>query len=60
MTPSRWFVPLALFLVLSVLASTTAVAQDLASWHKKLDDGLTAAKKSGKPVLVVTNWKPDV
>ena len=25
-------------------------------WHKSMKDGLAAAKKSGKPVLVVTLW----
>jgi len=26
-------------------------------WHKTLDDGVAAARKSGKPVLVVTLWR---
>jgi hypothetical protein len=42
------------------LAAAGAAAQELGSWHRKLDDGLKAAKKSGRPVLVVTNWKPDI
>ena len=25
-------------------------------WHRTLDDGLKAAKRSGKPVLVATAW----
>ena len=25
-------------------------------WHKKLEDGVKAAKRSGKPVLVITTW----
>jgi len=29
-------------------------------WHKSMEDGLKAAKKSGKPVLVVTLWKEKV
>ena len=29
-------------------------------WHGSLKDGLAAAKKSGKPVLVVTVWKEKV
>lgn len=45
-------------LALCVLAAG-ALAQDLSTWNRKLDDGLKAAKKSGKPVLFVTNWKPD-
>jgi len=31
-----------------------------AGWHTRLDDGVAAAKKSGKPVLVVTTWKEKV
>ena len=26
-------------------------------WHRKLEDGVSAAKKSGRPVLVVTMWQ---
>ena len=26
-------------------------------WHKSMQDGVAAAQKSGKPVLVVTMWK---
>ena len=40
---------------LSVLLSPDASALD--GWLKKRDDGLDAAKESGKPVLVVTAWK---
>ncbi len=29
-------------------------------WHRKLEDGVAASKKSGKPVLVVTIWKEKV
>jgi hypothetical protein len=29
-------------------------------WHTSLDDGLEAAKKSGKPLLVVTGWKSGI
>ena len=25
-------------------------------WHRNLDDGLKAARRSGKPVLVATAW----
>ena len=39
-----------------VLLAGTASAQDPAK-ASNLEDGLKAAKKSGKPVLVVTSWK---
>jgi hypothetical protein len=29
-------------------------------WHRSLDDGTEAARKSGKAVLVVTAWGPGV
>lgn len=29
-------------------------------WHTSLADGLAAAGKSGKPVLLVTLWPPNV
>ena len=44
---------LALFLFLSP-------AWAAAGWHKSRDDGLEAAKQSGKPLLVVTAWKEKV
>ena len=41
------------------LAGAVALAQDPQRWTN-LDDGLKAAKKSGKPVLVVTIWNTGV
>jgi hypothetical protein len=29
-------------------------------WHSSLKDGAAAAKRTGKPVLVVTAWSPGV
>jgi len=29
-------------------------------WHSKLEDAVVAAKKSGKPIFVVTLWKDGV
>ena len=29
-------------------------------WHESLEDGKKAARVSGKPILVVTAWKPKV
>jgi hypothetical protein len=42
-------------LCLSALASAAP-----SGWHRTLDDGLSAARKNGKPVLVVTIWKEKV
>jgi hypothetical protein len=39
---------------LAVIAAS-APAQESA-WHASLDKGLEAAKKSGKPLFVVTVW----
>ncbi len=49
---------LAALLVLALLATHPALAAD--GWHGSRDDGLAAAKQSGKPVLVVTAWKEKV
>jgi hypothetical protein len=40
----------------AVLMAGAAVAEDPAV-SSNLEDGLKAAKKSGKPVLVITSWK---
>jgi hypothetical protein len=45
-------------LSLLLLGATVLAAPE--GWHKKLDDGVAAAKKSGKPVFVVTMWKEKV
>lgn len=49
-------IPLQGLVVLALLS--TAFAAD--GWHASLDDGLEAARKSGRPVLVVTGWKSGV
>jgi len=44
-------------------ALTFAAALDasaLEGWLRSRDDGLAAARKSGKPVLVITLWKDGV
>ncbi|MHC4913390.1 MAG: hypothetical protein ACYTE5_10415 [Planctomycetota bacterium] len=28
-------------------------------WHKSLEDGTKAAKRSGKPILVITTWRDE-
>ena len=43
---------------LALLAGTAHARPD--GWHKSMEDGLMAAKKSGKPLLVVTAWKEKV
>jgi hypothetical protein len=48
---------LPLLLALLVLTGPTLAAD---GWHGSLDDGLEAARKSGRPVLVVTGWKSGV
>ncbi len=45
-------------LVLGALASTASAIPE--GWHKSMDDGLKAARASGKPLLVVTLWKDGV
>ena len=45
---------------LAILALAGAVHAAPDGWHKSMKDGLAAAKKSGKPVLVVTMWKEKV
>lgn len=42
---------------LAALACLGLPALALEGWHADRDDGLEAAEKSGRPVLVVTLWK---
>ncbi len=44
--------------VIGLIASAAAAAPQ--GWHRTMDDGIEAARKSGKPVLVVTVWKEKV
>jgi len=46
--------------VLATVALFAPQALALDGWLRKRDDGLEAAQKSGKPVLVVTIWKDGV
>lgn len=51
------------WLILGALAVALTAALDasaLEGWLRSRDDGLGAAKKSGKPVLVITLWKDGV
>lgn len=45
--------------LLALLLAAAAVAAP-EGWHASMKDGLAAAKKSGKPLFVVTIWPPDV
>ncbi len=49
----------ALLAVIAVTA-TVALAGDGPQWHRTLEKGVTAAKRSGKPILVITTWKKGV
>lgn len=46
------------FLSLALLAHPVAGPPE--GWHKSLKDGVKAARKSAKPILVVTLWKDGV
>jgi len=49
---------LASVLVLGALAPNSRAAPE--GWHTSIQEGLDAAARSGKPVLVVTGWKSGV
>jgi hypothetical protein len=48
---------LALPALLAIAAAALAAPE---GWHESMKAGLEAAKTSGKPLLVVTIWPPDV
>jgi hypothetical protein len=52
----RWIASVALA-GLALAAPSWAAPE---GWHESIDDGLEAAAKSGKPLLVVTAWKSGV
>jgi hypothetical protein len=43
---------------LALLASAALAVPE--GWHASLDDGRKAARQSGKPILVVTAWAPNI
>lgn len=47
------------FAVLALLGAAVAWAADR-TWHPDLDAGIAAARKSGRPILVVTGWKSGI
>ncbi len=52
---SRLIPAAACFALLFCLAPAASAAPP-DGWHKNLDEGLEAAAKSGKPLLVITAW----
>ena len=54
---ARWTFACLAVLGLALLGALPA-AGEVEGWHRTMDDGLEAAKKSGKPLLVVTLWSP--
>jgi len=40
---------------LGLLATSSPAAPE--GWHTTLKDGVAAAQKSGKPILMITAWK---
>ena len=48
-------------ILLVVLAAAAASAGDVfEGWHRKPEDGQAAAKRSGRPVFLVTLWADGV
>ena len=47
-------------LVALVAGASVALAQQMEGWLKNPDEGVEAAKKSGRLILVSTCWKPGV
>lgn len=48
-------------IVLAAVLAATALAGDVFDgWHRKPDDGRDAARKSGRPVFLVTLWADGV
>ena len=49
-----------LALSLGLLMSGVGAAQTPEGWHGSLKEGLDAAARSGRAVLLITAWKPGV
>ena len=48
-------------ILLAVLVAATALAGDVfEGWHRTPEEGRTAARKSGRPVFLVTLWADGV
>ena len=52
--------PALLASLLLAVSATPVLAGRPDGWHGKLEDAVVAAKKSGKPIFVVTLWKDGV
>jgi len=44
--------------IVALAAATSLSAGE--KWHGSLEDGVSAARKSGRPILVVTAWKSGI
>lgn len=51
------YVPHVFFLALLVCASAVPASAEPDGWHASLKEGVEAAAKSNKPLLVITAWK---
>jgi hypothetical protein len=49
-----------LLVVTGLLGLAPPARGDRPGWHATLDDGIAAAKASGRPVFLVTLWKTSV
>lgn len=50
----------ALALAAAVAGASVARGQQLEGWMRDRDEGIRAAKKSGRPILLSTSWAPGV
>ena len=44
----------------AVILAPAAILAAPTAWHQNIEEGRKAAKKSGKPLLVITTWKDGV
>lgn len=51
------FAPHVFFLILGVTLLAWPAAAQPEGWHGSLEEGVEAAAKSGKPILLITAWK---
>lgn len=54
------FVRVLALTVLGLALSATSAHAIPDGWHKSLKEGLEAAAKSGKPLLLVSGWKDEI
>ena len=51
------FAPRVFFLILGVTLLAGPASAQPEGWHGSLEDGIEAAAKSNKPILLITAWK---